>query len=80
MEWTLIGVGCDIVGAGHAHGQAWIDVRFVATMTSATRNAAGQVIAGHPNRVIDVAEIWTFERDLRAVDPNWILTATEADD
>ena len=80
VEWTFIGVGCDIVDAGLAYGRAWIDVRFVGTMTSATRNAAGEVIAGHPNRVVDIPEIWTFERELRAADPKWILTATEKDD
>lgn len=81
VELTLIGVtGADILDAGLDNGQAWIDVRFAGAMVSVTRNAAGKIIAGSPNRVIETAEIWTFERDLRAAEPKWLLAATEADE
>lgn len=81
IERIFIGLkGCDIVDAGLANGQAWIDVRFVEVMVSVTRNAAGAVIGGHPNRVVEIAEIWTFERNLRAPEPMWLLTATEEDE
>jgi predicted lipid-binding transport protein (Tim44 family) len=81
VELTFIGVGAaDITDAGLGNGQAWIDVRFVGMMVSVTRDARGQIVAGHPGRVIELTEIWTFERELRAADPNWLLTATEADE
>jgi predicted lipid-binding transport protein (Tim44 family) len=80
-ELTFVGVGAaDITDAGIGNGQAWIDVRFVGAMVSVTRDAAGNIVAGHPGRVIELAEIWTFERDLRSAGPNWLLTATEADE
>ena len=80
IDRIFIGVGCDIVDAGLANGRAWIDVRFVGVVVSATRDAAGDVIVGHPNRVVEIPEIWTFERDLRTAEPNWLLTATEEDE
>lgn len=81
VERTFIGIGgCDILDAGLGNGQAWIDVRFVGVMVSVTKNAAGDIVAGHPNRVVEVTEVWTFERDLRAAEPRWLLTATEEDE
>ena len=81
VELIFIGVGAaDILDAGLGNGQAWIDVRFVGAMVSVTLNADGDIVAGQANRVIEIAEIWTFERDLRAAEPRWLLTATEADE
>lgn len=39
IERMFIGVGCDIIDASLANGRAWIDVRFVGMVVSATRNA-----------------------------------------
>ncbi|HEY8580761.1 MAG TPA: TIM44-like domain-containing protein, partial [Beijerinckiaceae bacterium] len=42
------------------------------------RDAAGGVIDGSPDKVVDMADVWTFSRDLSSRDPNWRLVATEA--
>lgn len=65
------------VDAGIDNGTAWIEVRFVAQMVSVTTDAAGKVVAGHPRRIVDVAEIWTFSRKIGARGPNWVLVATD---
>ena len=57
---------------------AQITVRFVSQLISATRDRAGTVIDGSPDKVIDVTDVWTFARDLSSRDPNWKLVATEA--
>ncbi len=79
LSTTFIGFrSVELVDAGLAEGMAWIDVRFVSGMVSVTRDRDGKVIVGHPERVIELAELWTFERELRSSAPEWILVATEA--
>jgi predicted lipid-binding transport protein (Tim44 family) len=57
---------------------AQVTVRFVSKLFSVTRDRAGTVIDGSPDRVTDVTDVWTFARDVTARDPNWKLIATEA--
>ena len=35
-----------------------------------------RVIAGDPVRPEEVIDLWTFERDVRSTDPNWLLAET----
>ncbi|CCG39771.1 Tim44/TimA family putative adaptor protein [Magnetospirillum molischianum] len=53
-----------------------ITVRFVSEQVNLLRNAEGQVIEGNPDRIVNVTDEWTFRRDPRAADPNWLLVAT----
>jgi len=53
-----------------------ITVRFVSEQVSLLRDAEGRVIEGNPDRIITVTDEWTFRRDPRAADPNWLLVAT----
>ncbi len=60
---------------------ATIDVRFDAFIASVTRDSDGQVVAGSLTDAIPTKDIWTFRRDLRSQDPNWVLVETDqADD
>lgn len=56
---------------------AQVTVRFVSQLVTVTRDAAGQVIDGNPDKVTEVTDVWTFARDLSSRDPNWKLIATE---
>ncbi len=68
----------DIVAAELVGRTAQITVRFVSKLISATRDRAGNIIDGNPEKVTDVTDVWTFARDTSARDPNWKLIATEA--
>ena len=57
---------------------AQITVRFVSQIITVTRDKTGTVIDGDPEKATDVADIWTFDRNLPSRDPNWKLVATEA--
>ena len=57
---------------------AQITVRFVSQIITVTRDKTGTVIDGDPEKATDVADIWTFDRNLLSRDPNWKLEATEA--
>jgi predicted lipid-binding transport protein (Tim44 family) len=36
------------------------------------------VLAGDPNKIKEVIDIWTFAREVTSRDPNWKLVATQA--
>ncbi len=55
---------------------AEITVEFAAQYTSSTTNAAGGVVDGDPRAMQNVVDHWTFARDLKSGDPNWVLVAT----
>ena len=46
---------------------------------SVLRNADGQIIDGNPNEVQKVIDLWTFRRDTKSSDPNWLLVKTESE-
>lgn len=58
--------------------QAQVTVRFVSKIISVTRDANGEVVDGAGDKIVEVTDVWTFARDVRARDPNWLLIATEA--
>jgi predicted lipid-binding transport protein (Tim44 family) len=68
----------DITGAEVRAHTAHVTLRFVSQLVSVTRDKAGTVIDGNPEKVTDVTDVWTFARDISSRDPNWKLVATEA--
>jgi predicted lipid-binding transport protein (Tim44 family) len=67
----------DITAVELRNRMAQITVRFVSEIISVTRDKAGTVIDGDPEKVTDVTDVWTFARNLSSRDPNWKLVATE---
>lgn len=57
---------------------AYITVDFDVEQTAVTRDKSGAVVEGDENRISKVEDIWTFTRDTRSADPNWILIETRA--
>ncbi|MDF1722186.1 MAG: Tim44/TimA family putative adaptor protein [Minwuia sp.] len=80
QETTLVGIKqAEIVEAELTEAKmAEVTVKFVSSMISATKDSEGRVIAGDPNDVNTLTEIWTFARDTRSSDPNWELIATRS--
>jgi predicted lipid-binding transport protein (Tim44 family) len=68
----------DITHAELKGNTAQIIMRFVSELISVTRNKAGEVINGSPDRVTSVTDVWTFAREIDARDPNWKLVSTES--
>ena len=58
---------------------AFVTVRFTADETYVIRGEDGQILAGHPDRVTEMTDKWTFSRDVKSSDPRWFLTKTEDD-
>jgi predicted lipid-binding transport protein (Tim44 family) len=79
-ETTLIGFeASDIAMAEMQGGFAQVTVRFVSEQINVLRNADGQIADGNPNEVQKVVDLWTFRRDTRSSDPNWLLIKTESE-
>jgi len=80
MSTTVVSIdGATISGAQLVGSNAQVSVRFASKLASVTRDAAGTVVEGSPTEVVDHLDLWTFMRDVRSRDPNWQLTATQAE-
>ena len=79
IDQSFVGIkSADIFEAELKNGIAQVTVKFVSELISATRDKAGEVIAGDPKRIKEVTDIWTFAREVASRDPNWKLIATQA--
>jgi predicted lipid-binding transport protein (Tim44 family) len=56
---------------------AHVTVRFDADVAAITRDAEGNVVAGSLTDAVPTHDVWTFSRNVRADDPNWMLTETD---
>ena len=79
IDQSFVGINkADIVEADIKSNVAQITIKFVSQLISATRDRAGQIISGDPQRITEVTDIWTFARDIGSRNPNWRLIATQA--
>ena len=79
-ETTLIGFeASDISSAAMDGTNAIVTVRFVSEQINVVRNSESQIIDGNPNEVQKVIDLWTFRRDTKSSDPNWLLIKTESE-
>ena len=69
-----------IVEAEVDKGSAELTVRFEADIAAVTRNADGEVVAGSMSDAIQSRDRWTFRRDVRSADPNWLLIETDEEE
>lgn len=76
-ETTLVSIAEAVVTDVNLRKKhASISVRFISEQISIERSKDGEVVGGDASRVERVEDEWTFERDLGAKHPNWIVTAT----
>jgi predicted lipid-binding transport protein (Tim44 family) len=80
VEFTLVGVrDAKITAAALKKNLAEVTISFAAQFISATKDANGTIIDGDPKAVRDVVDMWTFERNVQASDPNWRLVTTSGE-
>ena len=81
VEFTFVGFGeTKITHAALKRRTAEVTVSFAAQYISATHGPDGAVVDGDPKAVRAVNDVWTFNRDVRASDPNWTIVATHGED
>lgn len=69
----------DVVDAGLNKKMAFVALRITADETYVVQDADGEILAGHPDRVSEMTDKWTFSRDTKSNDPRWFLSKTEDD-
>ena len=81
VEQSFVGIeNAALETAAVRDGEAFVAVRIVSQLITATRNARNEVVDGDPDAVVEVRDVWTFAREVPSDDPNWRLVATEAED
>ncbi len=78
LDNRLVTIDKAIISAASLEGrQAEITVRFDADIAAVTRDASGKVVAGSLDDAVPTHDAWTFAREVRAGDPNWLLIDTD---
>ena len=55
---------------------AEISVSFVGEMTSVVKNSSGEIVEGDSKQIKRQKDTWTFSKDIKSSNPNWLLVAT----
>jgi predicted lipid-binding transport protein (Tim44 family) len=78
MDNRLIRIDRAVISDVELTGKtARITVQFDADVSAVTRNKKGEVVAGSTSDALPTHDIWTFERELKSSDPNWVLVDTD---
>jgi predicted lipid-binding transport protein (Tim44 family) len=66
----------DIIEAGMDGRTARVTVKLVSDQINVLRAHDASVVDGDPQNMTEKTDFWTFARDTRSSDPNWLLVAT----
>lgn len=66
----------EISEAGLAGRTARVTIKFVSEQINVLRAHDGSIVDGDPDHAIEKTDFWSFARDTRSSDPNWVLVAT----
>lgn len=81
LETTIVGIEqSEIVKADMDGDVAHLTVKFVTEQVNALKDAAGEIVDGDAANVVKVTDLWTFSRNVRSNDPNWLLVATSSEE
>ncbi len=79
VETTFVSIDkAKICGAELNGGVAEVEIKFSSQLVTVTRDKAGAVLDGDPEKVVEVVDVWAFARDVGSRDPNWKLVRTES--
>jgi len=68
----------DIVEAELAGRTAQVTLKLVSHQINVTRAMDESIVDGAPGQPVEKTDYWTFARDTRSTDPNWVLVATSS--
>lgn len=79
METRIVALKqLDIVDATLTDSRARVTVKLVSDQINVLRAHDGSIVDGDPQHPIEKTDFWTFTRDTRSNDPNWVLVATNS--
>jgi len=78
LDNRLVSIESARIEAARLEGKtAFITVHFIADIAAVTRDKDGTMIAGTLTDAVPTNDSWTFSRNLKDADPNWLLVETD---
>jgi predicted lipid-binding transport protein (Tim44 family) len=78
LDNRLVSIERAVISGARLDGKtANVTVRFDADIAAVTRDTDGNVLAGSMSDAVPTHDVWTFTRNIRDNDPNWIVTDTD---
>jgi predicted lipid-binding transport protein (Tim44 family) len=68
----------DIVEAELLGRNAQVTAKLTSQQINVTRAMDGSIVDGDPQHPTEKTDYWSFARDTRSADPNWVLVATSS--
>jgi predicted lipid-binding transport protein (Tim44 family) len=79
LETRIVGLKrLDIAAAALTGRMARVTIKFVSDQINLLRAHDGSVVDGDPDHAVEKTDFWSFARDTRSTDPNWVLEATDS--
>jgi predicted lipid-binding transport protein (Tim44 family) len=79
MEDTLVGIKKSEMVEAYMEGDcANITIKFESEQVNAVRDENGDVVQGSADVILTTTDFWTFARETKSKDPNWLLVATRS--
>ncbi len=77
VEFNFIGIEkSEIVHKDLKKNPMEVSVRFISEMITCIKNSKDEVISGSLNQVQKITDVWTFEKNQKSKNSNWLLAAT----
>tara|TARA_B100001540_G_scaffold312809_1_gene334576 strand:- start:23 stop:613 length:591 start_codon:yes stop_codon:yes gene_type:complete len=78
-ETTFIGINsADIKKFNQSNNMFVVTVDFVSEIISCVKDKNKNVISGDPEKIKKVYDTWKFSRDIKSLNPNWLLIETQS--
>ena len=75
---TFIGINsADIKNYSQINNMFEVTVDFVSEIISSVQDKDKKLISGDPEKVKKVYDTWKFSRDIKSLNPNWLLVDTQ---
>jgi predicted lipid-binding transport protein (Tim44 family) len=78
-ETTFIGINSAIIKNHKKNNNILeVSVEFVSEIISTLKDKDKKILSGDPEKIKKVYDSWKFSRDLKSLNPNWLLIDTQA--
>ena len=78
-ETTFIGINSAMIKNHQKKNNILeVNVEFVSEIISTLKDKDKKILSGDPDKIKKVYDSWKFSRDLRSLNPNWLLIDTQA--
>ncbi len=79
LDITFIGVELPKLISAEIYNRTFarMKLEFVTEQVQTTKNSNGKIIDGDINQILNITELWTFTKNIKDKNPNWVLEKIE---